>query len=121
MARRQTLNFLIVALVALAFTVAPGGDATLGVLLTLLGIAFFAAIALLGYRLYREHRFTLEALGERERLVLYASVGLAFLTFVATRRLFALNGGLGVLIFLVLLGLASYGVYWVFVQSRRYD
>lgn len=121
MARRQTVNFLVLALIALAFTAAPGGDATLGVLLTILGITFFAAIAFLGYRLYREHRFTLESLAERERLILYASVGLAFLTFVATRRLFDMRGGLGVLIFLALLGLASYGVYWVFVRSRRYD
>jgi hypothetical protein len=118
---RQALNFAIVALIALAFSVLPGGGATLKVLLTLLGIIFFAAIAMFGYRLYREHRFTLEALAERERLVLYASVALAFLTFVASQRLFNLRGGFGVLIFLGLLGLASYGVFWVFTQSRRYD
>jgi drug/metabolite transporter (DMT)-like permease len=121
MAGRQAINFTILALVALGFTVLPGGDATLNVLLTLLGIAFFTAIALLGYRLYREHRFTLDSLAEVERLVLYASVALAFLTFVASRRLFDMTGGLGVLIFLALLGLASYGVFWVFQRSRRYD
>jgi hypothetical protein len=121
MAARQTINFAILALVALAFTVLPGGNATLNVILTLLGIVFFAAIALLGYRLYREHRFTLDSLEERERLVLYASVALAFLTFVASKRLFQMSGGLGVLIFLGLLGLASYGVFWVFQRSRRYD
>jgi drug/metabolite transporter (DMT)-like permease len=121
MARRQALNFALLALIALGFAVLPGGGATLGVLLTLLGIVFFAAIAMLGYRLYREHRFTLDALGERERLVLYGSVAVAFLTFVASRRLFALSGGLGVLVFLALLGLASYGVFWVFTRSRRYD
>jgi phosphoglycerol transferase MdoB-like AlkP superfamily enzyme len=118
---RQALNFAIVALVALGFSVLPGGGSTLKVLLTLLGIIFFAAIAMFGYRLYREHRFTLEALADRERLVLYASVALAFLTFVASQRLFNLRGGFGVLIFLGLLGLASYGVFWVFTQSRRYD
>src|SRR3954447_3968308 len=118
---RQALNFAIVALVALGFSVLPGGGSGLQVILTLLGIVFFAAIALFGYRLYREHRFTLEALADRERLVLYASVALAFLTFVASQRLFSLRGGLGVLIFLGLLGLASYGVFWVFTQSRRYD
>ena len=118
---RQAVNFAVLLLVALAFSVLPGGDATLNVLLTLLGIVFFAAIAILGYRLYREHRFTLDSLAERERVVLYASVGLAFLTFVATRRLFNTEGGLGVVIFLALLGLASYGVFWVFQRSRRYD
>jgi hypothetical protein len=118
---RNAVNFAIVALIALAFTALPGGNSTLNVLLTVLGIVFFAAIAMFGYRLYREHRFTLDSLAERERLVLYGSVALAFLTFVASRRLFALNGGLGVLIFLALLGLASYGVFWVFQRSRRYD
>ena len=118
---RQAVNFTVLLLVALAFSVLPGGDATLNVLLTLLGIVFFTVIALLGYRLYREHRFTLDSLSERERLVLYASVALAFLTFVASKRLFNMSGGLGVLIFLALLALASYGVFWVFQRSRRYD
>ena len=121
MARRQTLNFAILALIALGFAALPGGDSTLNVMLTILGIVFFAAIALLGYRLYREHRFTLDSLAERERLVLYASVALAFLTFVASKRLLNASGGVGVLVFLALLGLASYGVFWVFQRSRRYD
>jgi drug/metabolite transporter (DMT)-like permease len=121
MARRQVVNFSILLLVALGFTVLPGGNSTLRVLLTLLGIVFFVAIALLGYRLYREHRFTLDALEDRERLVLYASVALAFFTFVASRRLFSTSGGIGVLVFLALLGLASYGVFWVYQRSRRYD
>ncbi len=118
---RQAINFTIVALLALGFTALPGGGSTLRVILTLLGIVFFAAIAIFGYRLYREHRFTLDSLEDRERLVLYASVALAFLTFVASQRLFTLRGGLGVLIFLALLAIASYGVFWVFTRSRRYD
>src|SRR4051794_24751049 len=106
---RQAVNFAVLLLVALAFSILPGGDATLNVLLTLFGIVFFAVIALLGYRLYREHRFTLDSLADRERLVLYASVALAFLTFVASKRLFTMSGGLGVLVFLGLLGVAAYG------------
>ncbi len=121
MRQRHAINFSILALVALAFTALPGGDTTLNLLLTLAGIVFFALIALMGYRLYREYHFTLDALEDRQRLVLYASVALAFLTFVASKRLFALSGGLGVLAFLALLGLASYGVFWVFTRSRRYD
>jgi hypothetical protein len=118
---RQAVNFAVLLLVALGFAVLPGGNATLDVLLTLFGIVFFVAIALLGYRLYREHRFTLDSLAERERLVLYASVALAFLTFVASKRLLNSSSAAGVLVFLALLGLASYGVFWVFQRSRRYD
>src|SRR4051794_41433873 len=120
MATRQAINFTILALVALGFSVLPGGNATLNVLLTLLGIIFFAAIAMLGYRLYREHRFTLDSLAERERLVLYASVALAFLTFVAARSLFNMSGGLGGLGVLGLLGVGSYGVF-LGVQRPRPD
>src|ERR671932_514490 len=105
---RAARNFLIVALIALAFTALPGGQPTLNVILALLTILFFAAIAFLGYRLYREHRFTIESLEPVQRFVLYAAVGLAVLTFAATPRLFQ---GAGILIWLALLGIASYGVY----------
>ena len=112
-------NLGIVALIALAFTVLPGGGNALDVFMTFLSIAFFVAIAFLGARLFREYRFTLEALADRARLVLYASIGLAFLTFAATRRLFDV-GGLGAVAWLALLGTASYGVYWVYRQSQQY-
>jgi O-antigen/teichoic acid export membrane protein len=112
-------KFGVVAVLALGLYLLPGGGSALDVSLTLLTIAFFAAIALLGVRLYREHRFDLDALETNQRLVLYASVGLAFLTFTATNRLFD-EGGLGVLAWLALLGVCSYGVFWVWTRSRRY-
>ena len=113
-------NLAIVALVALVFELLPGGDATLAFLLTLLTILFFASIAFLGYRLYREHSFTLESLDDRARLVLYASVALAFFAFAATARLFDQGLG-GAVAWLALLGAASYGVFWVYQRSQRYD
>jgi hypothetical protein len=112
-------KFGVVALVALVLVVLPGGGSALDVALTLLTIAFFAAIAMLGYRLYREHRFELDSLEPRQRLVLYASVGLALLTVTATNRLFD-EGGIGVLAWLALLAVCSYGVFWVYTQYRRY-
>ena len=118
---RAARNIAIIALVALGITALPDqGGRTLDVALTLITIAFFAAIAILGYRLYREHHFTLDALEPRQRLVLYASIGLAFLTFTATQTLFD-GGGFGALAWIALLCLASYGVFWVFMQSRRYE
>ena len=97
----------------------PGGGSALDVVLTLLTIAFFAAIAWFGYRLFRRNRMEIETLDSRQRLVLYSSVGLAFLTFTATNRLFD-EGGVGVLVWLALLGLCSYGVFWVWTQYREY-
>ncbi len=116
---RTAANFGIVALIALAFTAAPGGDATLSVILTLLSIAFFTVIAVAGYFLYRQHRFEIDSLSDRQRLVLYGSIGLAFLALCATGRLIDI-GGLGFVAWLALLGLCSYGVYWVWTQYRSY-
>jgi uncharacterized protein involved in cysteine biosynthesis len=116
---RTALNFALIALVALGLFLLPGGGSALNVVLTLLTIAFFVAIALLGYRLYRQYRFEIESLETTQRLVLYSAVGVAFLTFTATNRLFDL-GGVGVLAWLALLGAASYGVFWVFTRYRRY-
>lgn len=116
---RQAANWGIVLLIALLFTVAPGGDATLGLILTVIAVAFFTAIGFVGYRLFREHRFTLETMPDLDRGVLYAAVGLAFLAFAAAARLFD-EGGVFVLLWIALLGLASYGVFWVWQRRERY-
>jgi TRAP-type C4-dicarboxylate transport system permease small subunit len=116
---RVSLEFLSLPLIALVFTVAPGGGATLSALLTIMAIAFFLGLALFGYRLHRENSFALEALTDTQRGVLYSCIGGAFLVFAASQRLFALGGG-GVVLWLGLLGLCSYGLYWVWVSSRDY-
>jgi len=113
-------KFALVALVALVLTGLPGGDSALEFLLTALTIAFFTAIAVLGYRLFRQFRFELDGLPDANRAVLYGSIGLAFLTFCATNLLFDVGGG-GVVIWLALLGACSYGVYWVWTRYRAYD
>jgi hypothetical protein len=116
---KTAAKFGVVAAVALALVVLPGGGSTVDVALALLTIGFFAAIGVLAYRLYREHRFELDSLEQSQRFVLYASIGLAFLTFTATNRLFD-RGGAGVLVWLGLLALCSYGVFWVWTRYRRY-
>jgi TRAP-type C4-dicarboxylate transport system permease small subunit len=116
---RVTLEFLAILVIALAFTAAPGGDSTLQVILAILSLGFFVAIALLGYRLYRENTFTLQALTDLQRAVLYSCVGGAFLVFAAAERMFDWGGG-GVVIWIALLGLCSYGIFWVWQSSRDY-
>jgi TRAP-type C4-dicarboxylate transport system permease small subunit len=116
---RVALEFLAILVVALLFTVAPGGGSTLQVILAILSIGFFVAIALLGYRLYRENSFTLESLTDTQRGVLYTSVGGAFLVFAAGERLFDWGGG-GIVLWIALLGLCSYGVFWVWQSARDY-
>lgn len=111
-------KFGVIMLVALALVVLPGGGNALDVVLTLLTVAFFAAIALLVYRLYRQYRFDLDALESTLRLALYGSLGLAVLTFTATDRLFDEGGG-GMLLWFALLATASYGLFWAWTNYRK--
>lgn len=112
---RNLWKFGVVALVALLFTALPGGGPFLNVLLVALTLVFFTVLGYWGYRLYRQYRFELETLTDQQRFVLYSSVGLAFVTLCATGRMFS---GLGVLAWLALLALCSYGVYWVWTQYQ---
>ena len=88
-------KFGVIALVALALVVLPGGGNALDVVLTALTIVFFAAIALLVARLYRQYRLDIESLDANIRLALYGSLAIAVLTFTATDRLFDAGGGWG--------------------------
>lgn len=112
-------KFGVIALIALALVALPGGGGALDVVLTLLTIGFFAVIAALVYRLYRQYRIDLETLSDRLRLALYGSVGLVLLTFTATDRLFD-AGGAGVVVWFALLALASYGLFFVWTRYRQY-
>lgn len=110
----------VVALIALAVVVLPGGGNALDVVLALLSIVFLAAIAFLAYRLYGQYRMDIDGLEPNTRLALYGSIGLAILTVVATDRLFDV-GGAGIIAWFALLALCSYGLYWVWVQYRSYS
>ena len=110
----------VVALIALAFTVLPGGGAALDVALTALTMGFFAAIGYLGFRLYHQFRFELSTLDSRLTAILYGSIGLALVTFTATSRLLG-QGGVGLMAWIALLALASYGLYFVWTRYRAYD
>jgi hypothetical protein len=113
-------KFGVIALVALGLVVLPGGGNALDVVLTALTIAFFAAIALLVARMYRQYRLDIETLDSSIRLALYGSLAIAVLTFTGTDRLFNAGGG-GVLLWFALLALASYGLFWAWTRYRRYE
>jgi hypothetical protein len=113
-------NFGILALIALALVVLPGGGPALTIVLTVLGIAFLVALCFFLLQLYRENRWTLESMDTLYRAVLYSSVGLAFLTFAAYQKLWVDGGTSGKVVWLGLIVLASYGVFWSWAQSRRY-
>jgi hypothetical protein len=113
-------KFGVIALVALLLVVLPGGGNAVDVLLTALTIVFFASIALLVARLYRQYRLDIETLEPNVRLALYGSLAIVVLTFTGTDRLFN-AGGAGVLLWFALLAMASYGLFWAWTRYRRYE
>ena len=113
-------KFGVIAAVALVLVVLPGGGNALDVLLTALTIVFFASIAILVARLYRQYRLDIESLDPNVRMALYGSLAIAVLTFLASDRLFNV-GGAGVLLWFALLAVASYGLFWAWTRYRRYE
>ena len=111
-------NFGIIALIAAAIVAIPGGGRAGSFIVQVISLAFLAAIAWIASRLYREHRTSLYALGDRKRLILYVAAGVATLTFTASGRL--LNTGLGSIVWILLLASCAYVVFWVFRSSREY-
>jgi O-antigen/teichoic acid export membrane protein len=113
-ARNVAIVLGLAALVALI----PAGGFAAGLLLWLLGIAFWAILAWFVARMYREYRFSLFSLDDRMRALLYVSIGVAVLTVTATRRLW--DTSLGVVAWFALIAGASYGVFAVWQHARRY-
>lgn len=118
MSRATARNVAIIALIALAVVVLPGGGNAADLLLGVISLAFLGAIAWFGARLYRENQFTLASLSTNHRALLYGAIAVAFATLTATEGL--MNTGLGTVAWLALLAGAAASLYYVWTESRRY-
>ena len=89
MSLKTARNIGIVAVVALAVALIPGGGDTANLVLAALSLGFIAAIGFLGYRLYMDNRFTLWSMSTQHRAMLYGGIAGAVATLTASSRLFA--------------------------------
>jgi hypothetical protein len=113
-------NIAIILLLSLAVWKLPGGGDTSSAILAVLLVILWAGVLFFGYRIYMEHRMTIHSLDDRVRALLYGSLVVIVLTLVATSRLWNEAGGLGVLIWFGLLGLAAWGLATVWRAYREY-
>jgi hypothetical protein len=111
-------NIAIVLALAAFVAFVPGGGTTSQVVMQLFSIVFLAGIALLAYRLYREHRVAIYSLGDRNRAMLYGAAGLAVLAVAGTQKLW--SSGPGTLVWFVMIGAASFAVLTVYRAMRSY-
>jgi hypothetical protein len=112
-------NILIIVALALVVWLVPGGGTGSSTIYNLLTIVLTAGLLFFGYRLYMEHRATIFGLGDNQRAVLYGSVAAATVALLATNRLWN-EGGLGTLVWFVLLSLAGWGIYRVWRAYSEY-
>ena len=112
-------NIAILVVLAVVVWQVPGGDRAGATVANLLSIIFIGGILFLGYRLYMENRETIFGLEERQRGVLYAGAALIAITLVATRRMWD-AGGLGALVWLMMLGAGVYAIVGVWRAYREY-
>ena len=80
---------------------------------------FAGGLVFFGYRMYMEHRSSLFILEDRVRGLLYGSLVLIALALIGTAQLWD-EGGLGVLVWLALIGAGAYGCVTVWRTSREY-
>lgn len=111
-------NVVIVLAIAAVVHFIPGGGTSAAFVGVLLSLAINVLLVLIVGRFYRENRVALFSLGDRWRALLYGAVGVAVLAMAARGRLF--DSGAGTLLWLALIGGASYAVYMVYRQHREY-
>ena len=118
-AAKNARNAAIVVGLALVVWLLPGGQAGSATVSNLLSVLLLGGLAFFAYRMYVEHRVTLLDMEDRTRAILYGSFALAAFAVVATSRLWD-AGGLGALMWLLLMGAAAYGVFSVVRAAREY-
>lgn len=117
---RTARNVAIVALIAAAVFVLPGGGRAASTFEGVLLVGFGVGFGYLGLRMYREYRVTLYGLGDRTRATLYGSLALAaFLVVGYSRMVHHSRTIFGVLWFALVLA-ALYGLMVVYRNWRSY-
>ena len=117
--RTHLRNIAIIVLLAVAVWQVPGGDRAGSTVANVLSITFIGALLFFGYRLYMENRQVIFGLEERQRGVLYAGAALIAITLIATRRMWE-AGGLGAIVWLMMLGAGVYALVGVWRAYREY-
>jgi len=117
--RKHLRNITIIVLLAVVVWQVPGGDRAGSTIANIISIIFVGGLLFFGYRLYMENRETIFGLEERQRGVLYAGAALIAITLVATRRMWD-AGGIGAIVWLMMLGAGVYAIVGVWRAYREY-
>jgi hypothetical protein len=115
---RTARNVAIVALIAAAVFLLPGGGRAASTFEGILLVGFGVGFGYLGLRMYREYRVTLHGLGDRYRAMLYGSLATIAFVVIGQKRMWQTS--LGELAWFALLALTGYGLLVVYRRWRSY-
>jgi hypothetical protein len=107
---------IVVAIAAVVWAI-PSGERSTEAVGQALSALIWAAIVLLGVRLYREGRGRIELLGDAHRLLLYGAIGLIVVAMAARPSMVGTGGG--TLLWIVLLAAAAAMLFAVFQRWRE--
>lgn len=113
---RALRNAAIIAVLALAITVLPGGGNVASGLLTALSLLFFGAIAMLAVRAWRENSLARDAMTDRQRGLIYGAFGAIALMIAGTDEL--LGTGVGTIAWVVILGGSGWLIYTTWREAN---
>src|ERR1700730_17840192 len=90
---KHARNVAIIMLIALAVVALPGGSDTAGLISAVFSLLIAALLAYFAGRFYRDHQIDLYGLGDRDRGILYLSLGTIVVVLAASGRLAASTAG----------------------------
>ena len=90
---RALRNAAIIALLALAVTIIPGGGNVANGILVAFTLIFTGALAMLAVRLWRENSFARDAMTDRQRGLIYGALGVIALMVAGADELLATGVG----------------------------
>jgi hypothetical protein len=116
----QTIrNVAIIAALAAVVDFLPGGGAAADTVLAALTMIFFAAIAWLVYRLYRDQQLTLATMSDARKAGLFGAVGAIALLVAAYDEISSWSGGF--LLWVVLLAGCIAVIFLIWRSETTYS
>lgn len=109
-------NIAIIMLLALGLTVLPAGGNVADGILTALSLIFLGAIALLMVRFWRENSLSRDAMTDRQRGIIYGSLGAIALVVAGTDEL--LETGAGTVAWLVIVAVSVWLIFTTWREAQ---
>jgi hypothetical protein len=111
-------NVLIIMLLALVLTIAPGGGNFVTALFTALTLIFVAAMGLLLIRFWGESSLTRDSMTDNHRLIFYCAIGALALMIAGIDELW--DSGPGLLLWFAVVVGAGYAIFSTWRAANSY-